>query len=210
MWFANCSVWPQYVNKALPQLVKVFFSPPPHLSCAVLHPSSLYPGSTFAPSSYFCSPRCIDNFQQKYDFSLFYRAKNLIADSSIQLCFTGVENNKQGGGLLFQTLNMRLLFKRDLMRLQEAIDDNYIRTWLFPPQTLRFIWVMHRPKTEMWQRLSRLVLLLSSREGRVWSHLGVTRPSLILHGPLFTKCHIFVQIFHDGNNTQQWTMFYNH
>lgn len=79
-------------------------------------------------SSYFCSPRCIDNFQQKYDFSLFYRAKNLIADSSIQLCFTGVENNKQGGGLRFQTFAMRLLFKRDLIRLQEAIDDNYIRT----------------------------------------------------------------------------------
>lgn len=50
-------------------------------------------------SSYFCAPRCIDNFQQKYDFSLFYRAKNLIAESSIQLCFARVENNKQGGGL---------------------------------------------------------------------------------------------------------------
>lgn len=67
----------------------------------LFHPPSLslHPGSTFALSSYFCSPRCIDNFQQKYDFSLFYRAKNLIAESSIQLCFTGVENNKQGGGL---------------------------------------------------------------------------------------------------------------
>lgn len=50
MWFANCSIyiWPQHVNKALFQLVKVFYSAPAHLSTAVLHPSSLYPGSTFA------------------------------------------------------------------------------------------------------------------------------------------------------------------
>lgn len=102
MRFANGSIyiWPQYVNKSPFQLVKVFPSTLPHLSsisCSL--PPSLYPGSTFALSSYFGSPRCIDNFQQKYNFSLFYRAKNLIAESSIRLCFTGVENNKQGGGL---------------------------------------------------------------------------------------------------------------
>lgn len=130
MWFANGSVWPQHVNKALSTVAEsLLFSSSSSFMCCIT--SLLYPGSTFALSSCFCSLRCIDNFQQKCDFSLFYRAKNLIADSSIQLCFTGVKNNKQGGGLLFQTLNMRLLFKRDLMRLQEAIDDNYIRTWLF-------------------------------------------------------------------------------
>ena len=134
MWFTNCSIfiWPQYVNKPLLQLVKVFPSTPPHLSSAVLHPSAIYPGSTSALCLLIFAFQDVLIISSKNTISVYStEQKNLIADSSIRLCFTGVENNKQGGGLHFQTLTMRLLFKRDLMRLQEAIDDNYIRTWLF-------------------------------------------------------------------------------
>lgn len=54
------------------------------------------------------------------------------------------------------------------MRLQEAIDDNYIRTWLFPRQTLIFIWVMHRPQTQTWQcgRMTRPLVVPEVPEWR--------------------------------------------
>lgn len=99
MWFANCSSDPSMSIKPflswwkssflLPLIFHVLYYIPPLSTQGLLF--FLLRLLTFALRDVLIiSP-------QKYDFSLFYRAKNLIADSSIQLCFTGVENNKQGG-----------------------------------------------------------------------------------------------------------------
>lgn len=77
------------------QLLKVSPSNRPHLSSLPA-----------LPRVYFCSvvllfaPRDVLIISSKNTISVYStEQKNLIAESSIRLCFTGVENNKQGGEL---------------------------------------------------------------------------------------------------------------
>lgn len=71
-----------------------------HQTVLISHPFLPYPGSTFALSSYFFAPRDVLIISSKNTISVYStEQKNLIAESSIRLCFTGVENNKQGGEL---------------------------------------------------------------------------------------------------------------
>lgn len=62
--------------------------------------------------------RCIDNFLQKYDSSLFYREKFNSAASNWIVFFSGVENNREREETWPQTFYMRLLLNRDLIELQ--------------------------------------------------------------------------------------------
>lgn len=75
--------------------------------------------------------RCIDNFLQKYDSSLFYRGKSNSAASNWIGLFSGVENDREREGTWPQTFYMGLLLNRDLIELQGTIDDNHNMISLF-------------------------------------------------------------------------------
>lgn len=112
--------------------------------------------------------RCIDNFLQKYDSSLFYRGKSNSAASNWIGLFSGVENDREREGTWPQTFYMGLLLNRDLIELQGTIDDNCITTWfLFSVQQRIFIYLIHPLRAPVWREGSK-----ADPEGRwrQWGH----------------------------------------